>query len=100
MCHAKLYLLQGLNLVHPGRVCRRPGRPGASKACGALVGALGEIKGNGLAPSCVVPGGEMPRFGSHLFCQQLVQGVIPVLLPHLTNQMQLPLSPALHHMVH
>ncbi len=43
----------------PQRSCRRPGRPGPSKACGALVGALGDIKGSGLAPSCSTPGGEI-----------------------------------------
>lgn len=35
----------------------RPGRPGASSACGALKAALGDIQGQGLAASCSCPGG-------------------------------------------
>ncbi len=35
----------------------RPGRPGASSACGALKAALGDIQAQGLAANCKCPGG-------------------------------------------
>lgn len=37
----------------------RPGRPGASSACGALKAALGDIQGEGLAANCKCPGGML-----------------------------------------
>jgi Limiting CO2-inducible proteins B/C beta carbonyic anhydrases len=39
----------------------RPGRPGASSACGALKAALADIQGSGLAASCSCPGGGCTR---------------------------------------
>jgi len=36
----------------------RPGRPGQSCACGALIKAWNEIKSEGLTGNCKIPGGE------------------------------------------
>ena len=36
----------------------RPGRPGQSCACGALIKATNEIKSEGLTCNCKIPGGE------------------------------------------
>ena len=36
----------------------RPGRPGQSCACGALIKATGEIKAEGVMCNCEIPGGE------------------------------------------
>jgi hypothetical protein len=36
----------------------RPGRPGQSCACGALIKATGEIKAEGVMCNCKIPGGE------------------------------------------
>jgi len=37
----------------------RPGRPGQSCACGALYGALNDIKASGLKANCKKPGGAL-----------------------------------------
>ena len=37
----------------------RPGRPGASCACGALIKSWNEIRSEGLTCNCKIPGGEL-----------------------------------------
>ena len=39
----------------------RPGRPGQSCACGALIKATNEIKSEGLTCNCKIPGGEVDK---------------------------------------
>lgn len=42
-----------------GFVCR-PGRPGKSGACGALIKGLSDLKEQGLVENCKTPGGTPP----------------------------------------
>ena len=42
----------------PGVLCR-PGRPGKSSACGALLKALSDLKEEGVDSNCKTPGGQL-----------------------------------------
>lgn len=46
-----------VNAVGTVGAISRPGRPGQSCACGALNGALTDLKATGLAANCRKPGG-------------------------------------------
>jgi hypothetical protein len=63
----------------------RPGRPGQSCACGALIKATNEIKSEGLTCNCKIPGGEGQES-----CFGVMAGVCLLLLPSPTATVGCP----------
>ena len=66
----------------------RPGRPGQSCACGALIKSLSEISTQGLTCNCKIPGGEC------LLQQATISPVLLLLAAH-SGSLHGPLLPAL-----
>ena len=51
----------------------RPGRPGKSGACGALIKALSDLKEEGLDENCKTPGGMLLSLNVALVCMVMYQ---------------------------